>query len=110
MGHGATKAPVPAQQIIRIKLADHIEQRQLQLSPAPPAAAAPQAETPSARTFAPCRPTVTTTMFLLHLFSGRRRVEDFQHHFEMNTRECNLIVLSIDVQIDPDKGDLTKPD
>eukprot|EP00959_Pyramimonas_sp_CCMP1952_P382166 8007777-Pyramimonas_sp.AAC.1 len=49
-------------------------------------------------------------MFLLHLFSGRRRVEDFQHHFEMNVRGCNLIVRSIDVQIDPDKGHLTKPD
>eukprot|EP00959_Pyramimonas_sp_CCMP1952_P383256 8030789-Pyramimonas_sp.AAC.1 len=28
----------------------------------------------------------------------------------MNIRECNLIALSIDVHIDPDKGDLTKPD
>eukprot|EP00959_Pyramimonas_sp_CCMP1952_P413018 8654792-Pyramimonas_sp.AAC.1 len=38
MGHGATKALVPVQQIIHIKLADHIDQHQLQLSPAPPAA------------------------------------------------------------------------
>eukprot|EP00959_Pyramimonas_sp_CCMP1952_P058164 1214268-Pyramimonas_sp.AAC.1 len=43
MGHGATKASVPVQQVTHIKLADHIEQHELQLSPAPPAAAAPQA-------------------------------------------------------------------
>eukprot|EP00959_Pyramimonas_sp_CCMP1952_P137939 2887338-Pyramimonas_sp.AAC.1 len=61
MGHGATKAPVPVQQVIQIKLADHIDQQQLQPSPAPPAAAPLQEETPPARTFAPCRPMVTTT-------------------------------------------------
>ena len=49
-----------------------------------------------------------STLFVLHLFSGKRRPQDVQHYFEGFVQCCNLIVVSIDVQICTERGDLTK--
>eukprot|EP00438_Fugacium_kawagutii_P017628 Skav235502 [mRNA] locus=scaffold625:50873:56431:+ [translate_table: standard] len=47
--------------------------------------------------------------FVLHLFSGRRRHEDLQHHVELVARDLpfQVFVLSLDVAIDDRLGDLS---
>ena len=50
---------------------------------------------------------------VLHLFSGQRREHDFQSEFERflqaSTHKTNVCVLSIDIVLHPQLGDLTNP-
>ena len=48
---------------------------------------------------------------ILHLFSGRRRPGDLQQWLECHATvlQCQIAVLSLDVAVDADHGDLSKP-
>ena len=66
---------------------------------------------PGSSTSVPIAP-LTKCYYMLHLFSGQRRHDDFQHKFETYASAHNLcvIVLSIDIVLHAKLGDLTRDD
>ena len=96
-GHVATKALVPARRKICLKLADAVEMPQPE-EPVP-ALLDFEEEEHFVGTARPTRPIGLKVLYILHLFSGRRRQDDFQHYVERFVQDCRIIVLLIDVQM-----------